>query len=103
VGVEVTLDGPLPAGARPDLSVDGTIELERLASVLFVESPAVGQEDSTISLFKILPDRTAVRTPVKIGRRAVQYVEVLEGLTEGDRVILSDMSQYDSFDKVKLN
>lgn len=103
VGVDVILDGPLPAGARPDLSVDGTIELERLTNVLYVESPAFGQENSTISLFKMLPDGTAVRTPVKIGRRAVQFVEVVEGLAEGDRVILSDMSQYDAFDKVKLN
>jgi HlyD family secretion protein len=102
VGVDVTLDGPLPAGARPDLSVDGTIELERLADVLFVESPTFGQENSTISLFKVNPDHVAVRTSVKVGRRSVQYVEVLGGLAEGDRVILSDMSQYDAFDKLKL-
>lgn len=102
VGVDVILDEPLPAGARPDLSVDGTIELERLASVLFVESPAVGQENGTISLFKVLPDNEAVRTQVKIGRRSVQYVEVVDGLKEGDSVILSDMSQYDSFDRLKL-
>lgn len=103
VGVDITLDEALPPGARPDLSVDGTITLERLANVLFVESPAVGQEHSTISLFKILPNREAVRTAVKIGRRSVQFVEVLEGLSEGDRVILSDMSQYDGMDRVKLN
>jgi HlyD family secretion protein len=103
VGVDVTLEGALPAGARPDLSVDGVIELERLTNVLYVESPAFGQEHSTISLFKYQPDGTAVRTPVKIGRRAVQFVEVVDGLAEGDRVILSDMSQYDAFDKVKLN
>ncbi|MEO7190168.1 MAG: HlyD family efflux transporter periplasmic adaptor subunit [Vicinamibacterales bacterium] len=103
VGVDVILDGPLPAGARPDLSVDGTIELERLADVLFVESPAVGQEQSTISLFKVVPGKRAVRTPVKIGRRSVLFVEVLDGLKEGDRVILSDMSQYDGFDTLTLN
>jgi HlyD family secretion protein len=103
VGVDITLDEPLPAGARPDLSVDGTITLERLANVLFVESPAFGQENSTISLFKFLPNKEAVRTPVKIGRRSVQFVEVVDGLKEGDRVILSDMSQYDGTDKVKLN
>jgi HlyD family secretion protein len=103
VGVDVTLEGALPAGARPDLGVDGTIELERLINVLYVESPAFGQEQSTISLFKVLPNREAVRTPVKIGRRAVQFVEVVDGLREGDRVVLSDMSQYDGVDKVRLN
>jgi HlyD family secretion protein len=103
VGVDVTLDGPLPAGARPDLSVDGTIELDRLTDVLFVESPTFGQENSTISLFKVLPSGEAVRTPVKIGRRSVQFVEVVDGLNEGDEVILSDMSQYDSFDRVRIN
>ena len=103
VGVDVLLSGPLPAGARPDLSVEGTIELERLTNVLYVESPAVGQEQSTISLFKILPGKKAVRTPVKIGRRSVQFVEVLSGLAEGDRVVLSDMSQYDGFDTLTLN
>jgi HlyD family secretion protein len=103
VGVDVTLEGALPAGARPDLGIDGTIELERLTNVLFVESPAFGQENSTISLFKVLPTREAVRTPVKIGRRSVQFVEVVEGLVEGDRVVLSDMSQYDSFDRLRLN
>lgn len=102
VGVDVILSGPLPAGARPDLSVDGTIELERLTNVLYVESPAIGQEQSTISLFKILPNQKAVRTPVKIGRRSVQFVEVVSGLVEGDRVVLSDMSQYDGVDTLTL-
>lgn len=103
VGVDVTLEGALPPVARPALGVDGTIELERLTSVLFVESPAFGQEQSTISLFKVLPTREAVRTPVKVGRRSVQFIEVVDGLKEGDTVVLSDMSQYDAFDKVKLN
>jgi HlyD family secretion protein len=103
VGVDVTLEGPLPAGARPDLGIDGTIQLEHVPELLHVESPAFGQEYSTISLFKVLPTREAVRTPVKIGRRSVQYVEVVDGLREGDRVILSDMSQYDGFDKIRLN
>jgi HlyD family secretion protein len=103
VGVDITLEGPLPAGARPDLSVDATIELERLNEVLFVESPAFGQEQGTISLFKMLPAGEAHRTPVKIGRRSVQFVEVVEGLAEGDRVILSDMSQYDAFDRLRVN
>lgn len=102
VGVDVTLDGDLPPGARPDLNVDATIELERLTDVLFVESPTFGQENSTISLFKELPGRELVRTPVKIGRRSVQFVEVVEGLAEGDRVVLSDMSQYDAFDRLRL-
>jgi HlyD family secretion protein len=103
VGVDVTLTGALPPGARPDLSVDGTIELDRLTDVLFVESPTFGQENSTISLFRILPTGEAVRTPVKIGRRSVQFVEVVDGLAEGDRVILSDMSQYDAFDRLRIN
>lgn len=102
VGVDVTLDGDLPPGARPDLNVDATIELERLTDVLFVESPTFGQENSTISLFKETPDRELARTPVKIGRRSVQFVEVVEGLAEGDRVVLSDMSQYDAFDRLRL-
>jgi HlyD family secretion protein len=103
VGVDVTFDEPLPQGARPDQSVDGVVELERLENVLFVESPTFGQENSTISLFKMQADNEAVRTPVKLGRRSVQYVEVLEGLREGDRVILSDMSAYENNDRVRLN
>jgi len=103
VGVDVTLDEALPPGARPDQSVDGVIELERLENVLFVESPTFGQENSTIMLFKVQANNEAVRTPVKLGRRSVQFVEVLEGLAEGDRVILSDMSAYDNNDRVRLN
>jgi len=102
VGVDVTLDEALPQGARPDQSVDGVIELERLENVLYVESPTFGQENSTISLFKMVGDAEAVRVPVKLGRRSVQYVEVLSGLNEGDRVILSDMSAYDNSDRVRL-
>jgi len=103
VGVDVTLAGALPAGARPDLGVDGTIELERLTNVLYMESPSFGQEQSTITVFKVLPTREAVRVQVKVGRRSVQFIEVIEGLVEGDRVVLSDMAQYDGFDKVRLN
>jgi len=103
VGVDVTLDEPLPAGARPDQSVDGVIELQRLENVLYVESPTFGQENSTVSLFKIQPNNEAIRTPVKLGRRSVQFVEVLEGLAEGDRVILSDMTQYDDHKRLRLN
>jgi HlyD family secretion protein len=102
VGVDITLEGVLPAGARPDLNVDATIELERLPSVLFVESPAAGQEHSTISLFKIIAPGQIARVPVRIGRRSVQFVEVLDGLLEGDRVVLSDISQYDAFDRLRL-
>jgi HlyD family secretion protein len=102
VGVDITLEGALPAGARPDLNIDATIELERLASVLFVESPAAGQEHSTISLFKVVEPGQIARTPVQIGRRSVQFVEVVNGLIEGDRVVLSDMSQYDAFDRLRL-
>lgn len=102
VGVDVILDEALPAGARPDQSVDGVIELQRLENVLYVESPTFGQENSTISLFKIQPNNEAIRTSVKLGRRSVQFVEVIEGLNEGDRVILSDMSQYDDHDRVRL-
>jgi len=94
--------GRVPAGTRPDLNVDATIELERLASVLFIESPAAGQEHSTISLFKVVAPGEIARTPVRIGRRSVQFVEVVEGLAEGDRVVLSDMSQYDVVDRLRL-
>jgi HlyD family secretion protein len=102
VGIDVTLDGPVPAGARPDLSIDATVELERLADILFVESPATGGEHSTITLFRVLASGDAERTAVRIGRRSVQLVEVVEGLREGDRVILSDMSQYDAFSRVRV-
>jgi HlyD family secretion protein len=103
VGVDVSLDEALPPGARPDQSVDGTIELERLENVLFVENPTFGQENSTVSLFRMQADNEAVRVPVKLGRRSVQYVEVIDGLKEGDRVILSDMSAYENNDRVRLN
>ena len=101
--VDVSLDGELPKGAVPDLSVDGTIELERLPDVLFMGRPAFGQEQSTVTLFKIDSDGTyANRTQVKLGVSSVSTVEVLSGLKVGDRVILSDMSQYDAYDRVKL-
>jgi HlyD family secretion protein len=103
VGVDVTLDEALPVGARPDQSVDGVVELQRLEDVLYVESPAFGQENAPIQLFKVQPNNEAVRTTVKLGVRSVQFVQVLEGLVVGDRVILSDMSQYDAFDRVRLN
>lgn len=101
--VDVSLDGPLPPGAVPQLSVDGTIDLERLHDVLYVGRPAFGNENSTISLFRIDPGgKTATRVPVKVGRASVTEIQILGGLKEGDQVILSDMSRYDNTDKVRL-
>lgn len=101
--VDVSLDGPLPKGAVPDLSVDGTIELERLDRVLYVGRPAFGQEQSHVSLFRLEPDGThASRVSVMLGRSSVSSLEVLEGLAEGDRVILSDMSAWDGVDRIRL-
>src|SRR6266480_951208 len=103
VTVDVALDGPLPKGARPDLSVDGTIQLERLDNVLYVGRPVQGQPESTIGLFKIVDGgKEAVRVPVKLGRTAVSTIVVLEGLQVGDQVILSDMSAYDAYARVRL-
>lgn len=104
VRVDVMLEGPLPKGARPDLTVDGTIELEKLNDVLYVGRPAAGQEQGTISLFKIEPDgQHAARINVKLGRASVNAVEILDGLHEGDRVVLSDMSAWDAFNEIRLN
>ena len=104
VTVDVALEGPLPKGARPDLSVDGTIELERLTNVLFVGRPAFGGEQSTLGLFRLEPGGAgARRVQVKVGRSSVNTVEILDGLNEGDQVILSDMSAWDTFDRVRLN
>jgi HlyD family secretion protein len=105
--VDVTFTGPLPRGARPDLSVDGTVELERLDNVLYVGRPAFGQEQGTISLFKVTAGtcqapEEAQRIQVKLGRSSVNTVEILSGLAEGDCVILSDMSAWDGRDRVKL-
>jgi HlyD family secretion protein len=101
--VDVTLDGPLPAGAVPQLSVDGTIDLERLTDVLYVGRPALGNENSTLSLFKLDADgKGATRVPVKVGRASVNDIQVIEGLKEGDTVILSDMSRWDSVDRIRL-
>jgi HlyD family secretion protein len=104
VTVDVELAGALPLGARPDLSVDGTIDLDRMADVLFVGRPAFGNENSTISLFKLGVDgKTAVRVPVKVGRASVNSIQVMEGLQDGDTVILSDMSRWDNTDRIRLN
>ena len=101
--VDVMLDGPLPAGAVPQLSVDGTIDLERMTDVLFVGRPALGNENSTLSLFKIDPDgKGATRVPVKVGRASVNDIQIIEGLKEGDSVILSDMSRWDNQDRIRL-
>lgn len=103
VTVDVALEGALPKGARPDLSVDGTIEIERLPDVLHVGRPAYGQAESTVGLFRLEPDgRTAVRVTVKLGRSSVNEIEIQGGLREGDVVILSDLSQYDQYSKVRL-
>jgi HlyD family secretion protein len=102
--VDVTLTGDLPNGAVPDLSVDGTIELERLNDVLFMGRPAFGQDQSVVGLFKIAGDNTgnAERVQVKLGRSSVNTIEVLSGLKVGDQVILSDMSAYDAYDRIRL-
>jgi len=101
--VDVSLPDTLPKGAVPDLSVDGTIELERLNDVLFVGRPAFGQEQSTVGLFKVDADGTgASRVQVKLGRSSVNNIEVLSGLKVGETVVLSDMSAWDAFDRVRL-
>jgi HlyD family secretion protein len=103
VTVDVKLTGQLPEGARPDLSVDGTVDLERLDNILYVGRPAFGQENSTISLFKLDADgKEASRVPVKVGRESVNSIQVFEGLHEGDTVILSDMSRWDKTDRIRL-
>lgn len=101
--VDIELTGELPRGARPDLTVDGTIELERLDNVLYVGRPAFGQEQSTVGLFKLDGQGGASRTAVRLGRSSVNTIEILEGLQTGDQVILSDMSAWDAFDRVRLN
>lgn len=104
VTVDVALDGELPKGARPDLSVDGTIELERLDNVVYVGRPAFGQENNTVGIFKIVSGTSeAVRTPVKLGRSSVNTIEILSGLQPGDQVILSDTSSMDAHERIRLN
>jgi len=102
--VDCKLDGPLPSGAVPDLSVDGTIEIERLSDVVYIGRPVFGQPDSAVSLFKLDPDgRGASRVTVKLGRSSVNTIEVLDGLKVGDQVILSDMSAQDQNPKIRLD
>jgi HlyD family secretion protein len=103
VGVDIVLEGALPAGARPDLSVDGEVRLEELNNIIYVGRPAFGQENSSVSLFKVGADGEAVRTTVKLGRSSVSTIEVVEGLNPGDQVILSDMSTYDEYQRVRLS
>jgi len=104
VTVDVAFDEELPKGARPDLSVDGTIELERLDNVVFVGRPAFGQENNTVGMFKLVPgSNEAVRTPVKLGKSSVNTIEIMSGLNPGDQVILSDTSAWDSHERIRLN
>jgi HlyD family secretion protein len=104
VTVDVRLEGELPKGARPDLSVDGTVLIERLNDVVYCGRPVFGQPNSTVQLFKIDPDgKGATKIKVKFGRTSVNTIEVVDGLRVGDRVILSDMSQWDSQDRIRLN
>jgi HlyD family secretion protein len=102
VTVDVELTEPLPAGARPDLSIEGTIEIERLEDVLYVSRPSFGQPNARVEMFKVLDDGTAVRVPVQLGRSSVSVIEVVEGLQEGDEVILSSSDQYDDHDRIRL-
>jgi HlyD family secretion protein len=103
VTVEVALDGELPKGARAELSVDGTIEIERLDDVKHVGRPAYGQAESVVGLFRLEPDgKTATRVNVKLGRASVNSIEVLQGLEPGDMVIISDVSQWDSHNRLRV-
>ncbi len=104
VTVDVALDGPLPQGARPDLSVDGTIDLDRLNDILYVGRPASGNENSTLSLFRLAPDgKTAIRISVRVGRASVNNIQILDGLKQGDTVVLSDMSKWDNVDRLRVD
>jgi HlyD family secretion protein len=104
VPVDVSFDGPLPSGARPDLSVEGTVEVERLPNILYVGRPVQGQENSSVGLFKSVDGgRAAVRVLVQLGRSSVNTIEIVRGLQLGDEVILSDMSAWDGHDRVRLN
>jgi HlyD family secretion protein len=103
VQVDVDLSGDLPPGARPDLSVDGTIEIERLDDVLYVGRPAFGQPDSQTTLFRVDASGQAFRVPVQLGRASVNLIEVVQGLNEGDQVILSDTSAWDQYDRLRID
>ncbi|HEX6316063.1 MAG TPA: HlyD family efflux transporter periplasmic adaptor subunit [Gemmatimonadaceae bacterium] len=104
VEVEVALEGEMPAGARSDLSVDGTIEIDRIPNTMFVQRPGNSQPDQTVGLFKLEPDgKTAVRTNVKFGKASVNLIEVLAGLSVGDKILISDMGQFDTVNRVRIN
>jgi len=101
--VDITFTEALPGSARPDLSVDGTIELDHLRNVLYVDRPAFGQAQQTLGMFKLTPDgQDAVRTPVRLGRTSVSNVEILDGLREGDQVVISDTSSVDNYQRIRL-
>jgi len=101
--VDASLTGPFPASARPDLSVDGTIELERLDNVLYVGRPAFGQGQQTVGMFRLSPDgQEAVHTQVLLGRSSVSTIEIVSGLREGDQVIISDTSSVDSYSRIRV-
>ena len=103
VSVDVALEGELPLGARPDLSVDGVIEIDRLVDVLYTGRPPFGQSQSTVGLFRLVEGGSfAERVQVRLGRASVTTIEIVDGLVEGDRIILSDMSQWDAYDRVKI-
>ncbi len=103
VTVDVRLDGALPRGARPDLSVDGTIEIQRLSDVLYVGRPSFGQANSLVGMFRLTEEGEAVRIPVRLGQTSVSTIQIVDGLAVGDTVILSDMSQWDAFDRIRIN
>jgi HlyD family secretion protein len=104
VEVEVGLEGEMPQGARSDLSVDGTIEIDRIPNTMYVQRPGNSQPDQTVGLFKLEPDgKTAVRTNVKFGKASVNLIEVLAGLEVGDKILISDMGQYDTVNRVRIN
>jgi len=103
VAVDVALDAEPPQGARPDLSIDGTVEIERLDDVLYVGRPAYGQAESTVGLFRLLDDGShAERVQVRLGRGSVNTIQIVQGLQVGDVVVLSDMSQWDRYEKVRI-
>jgi len=103
VTIDVSLEGPLPKGARPDLSVIGTIEIERLDDVLYIGRPIFASADSTVELFKLVDeDKFAIRVRVRFGRVSVTTIEILEGLEVNDTIILSDISQWDDVDRIRL-
>jgi HlyD family secretion protein len=104
VTVDVAFTGKLPEGTRPDQNIDGTIEIGRLDDALKMGRPVFGQSDTTIGIFKLVGEgEEAIRVPVRLGRTSVTTIQILEGLEEGDRIILSDTSEWDEFDRIRLN